>query len=87
MPKRSKVADTATTIGTNKLEENAVIFFQIFLGQYKRSTSNFKDFFVEIEIFNDTKKRLSQQNWIFRGHQLKVRNDFDDVSRLNLTRY
>ena len=56
MPKRSSIADTATTIGTNKLEENDVIVFQIYLGQFKRSTYNFKNIFEEIEIFNDTKK-------------------------------
>ena len=83
---RPSVADTATTIGTNKLEENDIIVFQIFLGQYKRSTSNFKDFFVEIEILNDTKKRLSQQNWMLRDHQPVVRIDFEDVSRLKNTR-
>ena len=83
---RPSVADTATTIGTNKLEENDLIFFQIYLGQFNRSTCNFKDIFEEIEILNDTKKRLSQQKWVLGDHQPIVRNDFEDVSRLKNTR-
>ena len=85
-PKRSSVADTATEIGTFKLEENDVIVFQIYLGQFSRSTCIFKDNFEEIEILNDTKKRLSEQNWVLWDHQPIVRNDFEDVSRLKITR-
>ena len=86
MPKRSSVANTAMTIGTSNIAENDIIVFQIYLGQFNRSTCNFKDIFEEIEILNDTKKRLSQQNWMLRDHQPVVRIDFEDVSRLKITR-
>ena len=86
MPKRSSVANTAMTIGTSNIAENDIIVFQIYLSQFNRSTCNFKDIFEEIEILNDTKKRLSQQNWMLRDHQPVVRIDFEDVSRLKITR-
>ena len=87
MPKRPRVADTATTIGTSKLEENDISVFQIYLGQFNRFSFIFEVIFEELEIINDTKMHLSHENWNLIDHQPKVRDDYEDVARPKSTRY
>ena len=78
--------DTATTIETSKLEETYAKVFQIFLGQFNRSTGIFEEIFEELEIRNDTNIHLFHRNWNLRDHQPKVRNDYGDVTRQKRTR-
>ena len=87
MPERPKFADTATTFGTIKLEENDVIVFQIYLSQFNRSADFFECIFEELEKINDTEMHLSQENWTPIDQQLKVRDDYEDVSRPKNTSY
>ena len=68
------------------MEQNYVIVFQIYLGQFNRSTCNFEEIFEELEIRNDTIMHLSHRNWALRDHQPKVRSDYEEVSRPKITR-
>ena len=86
-PKRPKTANTATKFGTIKLEENDVIVFQIYLGQFNRSADIFEGIFEKLEKINDTKMHLSHENWTLIDHQPKVRDDYEDVARPKSTRY
>ena len=60
-PKRPRVADTATTIGTSKIEENDKIVFEVYLGHFNRSSRFFEDIFEELEIINDQNAFIPQK--------------------------
>ena len=87
MPKRSSVADTAMTIGTSNIAKNDIIVFQIYLGQFIRSSFIFEGSFEELDILNDTRMLLYHKNWTLRDYQPNERNDYEDVSRPIITTY